>query len=261
LPPDAPNSSLYGFTGAPPAEANIHVPKGDIYVQNGFDFGQFTSSAQIYNTEGKELGRGSARGSDPWEVQAAAVADAAQKAEAEAKAAIAAAVEAETRRLAAEADKRAAEQAEKEKAAKEQAAKDKAEKDKAAEEAKKKGAAGEEEAKKAAEEAKKKKGGLSDPDAGTPIDPRLLTQEQFATAVAAGNGSYFTHVGDTGILALVTPGDYVDPTIFIIHLDPDYEPFVATDTPDIGGQAGPDYDPNLPQGPTGGSLPPSGTNS
>lgn len=251
-PPDAPNASLYGFLGAPPSEAHIKVEKkGDIYVQNGFKFGEFTSAVQIYNTEGTELGRGTGRGSDPWQAQADAVAEATAKATADAKAAIAAAVTAETKRLAAEADKRAAEQAAKDQAAKEQAAKEKA----AAEEKAKEDAAKKE------KDEEDKDGGMHDPDAGTPIDPRLLTPAQFAAVIAAGNGSYFTHVGDTGVMALVTPGDYVDPTIFIIHLDPDADPIVSSDTPDIGGNAGPDYDPNLPQGPTGGTLPPSGVNS
>lgn len=234
-PPDAPDASLYGFTGAPPKEMHVQLENGDIYVQNGFAYGEFTSSVQINNKEGKELGSASATGSDPWKVQAEATAKASAKATEEAKAAIAAAVEAEAKRLAAEADARAAEQAAKEKARKEKEEKEK----------------------------KEKKGGLQDPDAGTPIDPRFLTPEQIAAAIAAGNGSYFTNVGDTGVIALVTPGDYVDPTIFIIHINPDADPMVTSETPDIGGHAGPDYDPNLPQPgtPTGGTLPPGGTNS
>lgn len=250
LPPDAPNPSLYGFTGAPPREMHVPLENGDIYVQNGFEYGEFTSSVQIYNSEGKLMGAANASGTDPWKTQAAAMDKATAKATEEAKAALAAAVEAEARRLAAEADKREADEAARAKAEKE--AREKAEKERKEREAKEK----------AEEEKKKKKGGLQDPDAGTPIDPRFLTPEQIAAAIAAGSGSYFTNVGDTGVIALVTPGDYVDPTTFIIHLDPEADPFVASDTPVIGGQAGPDYDPNLPQGPvTGGTLPSGGTNS
>lgn len=243
--PDAPDASLYGFTDAPPREAHVKMEKGEVYVQNGFDFGEFTSSVQIYNEDGKLMGTGNGRSSDPWQAQSAAVADATTKATADAAAAIAKAVEAETKRQAEEDKRKAAEQAAKEKAAKEQA------------EAERKA----EEEKKAHDKEKKDHGGLMDPDAGTPIDPRFLTPEQFAAAIAAGNGSYFTNVGDTGVIALVTPGDYKDPNLFIIHINPDADPLVVNSTPDLGGQAGPEYDPNRPQGPTGGTLPPGGTNS
>ena len=245
-PPDAPDASLYGFTGAPPASAKIDMGNGYVYVQNSFSFGEFVSHVQVTDTDGNRKGDGVGTGSDPWEAQAAAGKDATKKATEEAAARIAAAVEAETRKQAAEADKRAAEQAAKEKAERE--AREKKEK---------------EDAEKAKHDKEKKDHGLYDPEAGSPVDPRLLTPAQFAAAIAAGNGSYFTHVGDTGVLALVTLSDYEDPTIFIIHLNPDADPSVANDTPDIGGQAGPDYDPNLPQPgtPTGGTLPPGGTNS
>ena len=260
-PPDAPNSSLYGLTGTPPTSAAVPIDSpdgekhGTAYVQNSFDNGTFSSSVQIVDENNKTLSRGTGKGSDPWQAQSDAVDDATKKATEEQKARIAAAVLAETKRQSEEADRRAAEQAAKDKAAKEQAAKDKAEA-----EAKKKA---EEEAKKKAEEdAKKKNGGLSDPDAGTPIDVQSLTKAQVAALVAAGTGSYFSNVGDTGVIAMFTPGEYKDPSIFIVHIDPAADPSSeggANSTPDVGGQAGPDYDPNLPTpGTTGNPVRPPG---
>jgi len=252
-PPDAPDSSLYGFTGAPPAAAHITVPKGEIYVQNSFSFGEFTSQVQITDSDGKRMGEGVATGSDPWAVQAEATKKAAEKATADAAAAIAVAVEAETRRLAAEADQRAAAQAAAEKAAKEQAAADAAAK-KAADAA---AAAKAAEAAKSESEKDHGTGGLRDPDAGTPIDPRLLSAAQVAALVAAGSGSYFSNVGDTGVMAMMTPGTYKDPTIFIIYIDPTADSSSeggASSTPDTGGKASPRYDPNHPTPGTTGNI-------
>ncbi len=241
-PPDAPDSSLYGL-GRPPSEVAISVEgKGTIYVQNSMEYGIFISKVQVVDENNKTLGSGSGRGSDPWVAQAAAVADATQKATDEAKENIAKAVETETRRLAAEAEKKATEEAAQQKAAREAAAAAAA-------------------AKKAAEDAKKKqegdpKKGLSDPDGGTAIDPRFLSTAQVAALVAAGSGSYFSNVGDTGIMAMMTPGTYKDPTIFIIHIDPTADPSSeggTSTTPNTNGTAGPRYDPNLPTPSTNGT--------
>jgi hypothetical protein len=265
-PPDAPDASLYGFTGTPPSQAAVGVDSpdgsttGTVYVQNTFDFGTFISNAQFVDANNKTLGSGTGKGSDPWQAQADAVKEATKKATELQQQRIAAQVLAETTRLQQEADKLAAEQAAAQKAAKEQAAKDAAAK-KAAEEA-------EAAAKKAAEEAKKKSEaekdhkGLTDPDAGTPIDVQSLSKAQVAALVAAGTGSYFSNVGDTGVIAMFTPGDYKDPTIFIVHLDPAADSTSeggANSTPAVGGQAGPDYDPNLPTpGTTGAPVRPPG---
>jgi len=258
-PPDAPNASLYGFTGGPPSSASVSIDgKGTAYVQNSFVFGEATSKVQITDSDGKRMGEGTATGKDPWATQAEATKKASERATEEAAARIAAAVEAETKRLADEADQREAAQAAAEKAAKEQAAADAAAK-KAADAAA---------AAKAAEEARTKgekdhaTGGLTDPDAGTPIDPRFLSAAQVAALVAAGSGSYFSNVGDTGVMAMMTPGTYKDPTMFIIHIDPTADPSSeggASSTPVTGGKAGPRYDPNHPTpGTTGGIVRPPG---
>ncbi len=248
-PPDTPNSSLYGFTGGPPSSSAVSIDgKGTVYIQNSFDFGTFISTVQVVDNTGKTLDVGSGKGSDPWQAQADAVKDATKKATEEAAASIAAQVEAETRQKAKEADERAAAQAAADKAAKEQEAKDAAAR-KAAEDAA---------AKKAADEAAaKKKKGLTDPDAGTPIDPRLLSAAQMAALVAAGSGSYFSNVGDTGVMAMMTPGTYKDPTMFIIHIDPTADPSSeggASSTPNTGDQADPRYDPNHPTPATTGGV-------
>ena len=243
-PPDAPDSSLYGFAGSPPPEAHISTDKGDIYVQNSFRFGENTSNVQIYNSDGKLMGTGTATGPDPWKAQAEATAKASAQATAEAAALIAKAVEAETRQIAAEADRAAAQHAA-DKAAQEKAtAAEKAANDKAATD---KAAADKAAADKAA--ADKAEKGLTDPDAGALIDVRFLTSKQVAALVAAGSGSYFANVGDTGVIAMFTPSEYVDPTIFIVHIDPTADPSSeggASTAPDLNNEAAPEYDPNLP---------------
>lgn len=252
-PPDAPDTSLYGFTNTPPGETKVVMDKGHAFVQSRFSYGEYTASVQVYGADGSRKGSGSATNRDPWQAQAEATAEATKEATPEAAAAIAAAIEAETRAKAKAEDERAAKLAAEEKAAKEQAAKDKADADaKAAAEAK---------AKADAEAAKKKDGGMQDPDYGAAVDRRWLTPTQVAALVAAGNGSYFTNTGDTGVLTLVTPSDYTDPTLLIIHIDPDADTSggAVNATPDLNTQAGPEYDPNLPQAPNSGSLPPDGT--
>ncbi|MCY7298849.1 MAG: hypothetical protein LH616_06525, partial [Ilumatobacteraceae bacterium] len=124
-PPDAPNASLYGFTGGPPSSASVSIDgKGTVYVQNSFAFGEATSKVQITDSDGKRMGEGTATGKDPWATQAEATKKASERATEEAAARIAAAVEAETKRLADEADQQEATQAAADKAAKEQAAAD-----------------------------------------------------------------------------------------------------------------------------------------
>ncbi len=244
-PPANPHDpSLYGLTGDTPS-ITIVDSKGTIRVTNTFSFGEFTSEVHIENSEGKLMGSGIVTGDDPWTAQAEAVKKATADATDEAKAEIAAKVEAEAKRVKAEEEQKAADA---EKAAKAQADAQR----KADEDAKKKA---EEDAKKKAEDAKKKKG-LTDADAGTPINPRFLSAPQVAALVAAGGGSYFTHVGDTGVIAMMTPGTYKDPTIFIIHTDPTADPSSeggASTTPELGGQAGPEYDPNHQLPATNGS--------
>ena len=243
LPPDAPNSSLYGWDGGPPKEAHIKIDKGEIFIQNSFDDGQFTSSVQIYDSAGtlRSIGSGRAVG-DPWKAQSAALNNALPPTTTqEVRTKINNTVEVQTRGLATH-DVEPSDHTPTDK--------DQPEPD-------------HDPVPPPAHNKEKKDHGLVDPDAGTPIDPKFLTPEQVEAAIAAGSGSYFTHVGDTGVIALVTPGDYRDPRLFIVHINPDADANVANDTPDLGGQAGPDDDPNLPGGqiPTGGTLPPGGTNS
>lgn len=231
-PPDAPDSSLYGLTGGPPSEAKVNMDGGYAYVTNSFNFGVANSTVHVHNSEGKLMGSGSATGADPWKTQAEATRKATEQATAEAAEAIAKAIEAETQRLAAE-EKAAAEKAAAEAKAAAAAA------TKAAEEA----------AKKKAEEEGKDHGGLTNPDAEMPIDVRELTPKQVAALVAAGSGSYFANVGDTGVIAMFTPSEYKDPTIFIVHIDPTADPSSeggASSTPDLDNEASPEYDPNLP---------------
>ena len=48
---------------------------------------------------------------------------------------------------------------------------------------------------------------------------------------------------------MFTPSEYVDPTIFIVHIDPTADPSSeggASSTPDLDNEAAPEYDPNLP---------------
>ena len=264
-PPDAPDSSLYGFTNTPPSEAKVEMDKGYAYVQSSFSFGEFTSTVHIHKSDGTLLGSGSATHRDPWQAQANATAEATKDATPDAAADIAAAIEADARAKAKAADEAAAKVTAEEKAAKDEAAKAQAAKAQAEADAKAKAEA-EAKAKAEAEE-KAKDGGMRDPDYGAAVDPRFLTPAQMAALIAAGDGSYFTHTGDTGVLALVTPGDYMDPTVLIIHIDPDADPATAggalSDAPDLDDQAGPEYDPNLPQGPGPGtgSLPLGGTKS
>jgi hypothetical protein len=256
-PPDAPDTSLYGFSNTPPSSTKVDMDKGYAYVESSFSFGTYTSTVYVHGSDGGLKGSGSASNRDPWQAQADATAAATKDATPEAAAAIAAAIEADTRAKAKAADEQAAKVAAEAKARADAEAKAKADA-----EAKAKADA-EAKAKAEAEAAKKKKGGLQDPDAGTPLDVRSLSAHQVAALIAAGNGSYFTNVGDTGVVALMTPGTYKDPTLFIVHIEPDADSGggVTGTSPAVDAHAGPEYDPNLPQGPTSGtgSLPPDGT--
>lgn len=260
-PPDAPDSSLYGFAGGPPSDARVEVPNGHVFVHNGFSNGEATSTVFFHNKDGSLAGVGNSTGKDGWAAQSAAVADGTPStADPETAAAIAKAIEAETKRLAAEEEQRAAAQAKREQDAKEQAEQDAADAKAAAAAAAKKAA--EEAAKKAADEAEKDHGGLTNPDAESPIDVQHLTAKQVAALVAAGSGSYFANVGDTGVIAMFTPSEYIDPTIFIVHIDPTADPSSeggASSTPDLDNEAAPEYDPNLPViGTTGDPVRPPG---
>ena len=210
--------------------------------------GSATSTVFFHNKDGSLAGVGNGTGKDGWATQSAAVADGTPStADPETAAAIAKAIEAETKRLAAEEEQRAAAQGKRAQDAKEQAEQVAADAKAAAAAAAKKAA--EEAAKKAADEAEKDHGGLTNPDAESPIDVQQLTAKQVAALVAAGSGSCFANVGDTGVIAMFTPSEYVDPTIFIVHIDPTADPSSeggASSTPDLDNEAAPEYDPNLP---------------
>ena len=114
----------------------------------------------------------------------------------------------------------------------------------------------------AAQEAKKKDAGQHvDPDADQGVDPSTLTQAELANLMAANDGSDHTNKGDTGFE--FTETEYVDPIIEIIHVNPDADQDAAGgqngDGPNQGGEAGPDYDPRLPQGPYGAPMVPGST--
>lgn len=102
-PPDAPDSSLYGFAGGPPSEAKVDVPNGYVFVHNSFERGEASSTVYFHNSDGTLAGVGTATGKDPWQTQAAAVAAGTPStANAEDAAALAAKIETETKRRAQE---------------------------------------------------------------------------------------------------------------------------------------------------------------
>jgi hypothetical protein len=241
--PDAPDNSLIGMGGVPPSEAHVALPKGDVYVQNSNNFGEFTSKVQVYDLSGKLMGEGTASGRDPWKAQSEAVAKATAEATPEAAAEISGAVTAETQAQA---------QAKLDAAAKEEAAR--VAKEKADKEAKEK-------AEKEKKEKEKADGGAghTDPGADAPVDPSTLTSAEVAALIAANDGSTNTHVGNTGVI--LEPGDYVDPNILIINVEPDADAdqTVAPNTPPPCSGACPEFDPRLPQGPEfGGGVPSRG---
>jgi hypothetical protein len=255
-PPDAPNKGLYGYYNEPTTKLGDPVVRGEAnggtsstrtgtatdgfgthttetevtFFEGGKKIGgeftvtqgkgnDYTSETAILNADGKAIATGTGKGETTGESERKSH----ETAEANAKA-------------------DAAEKADKEKADKEKAEKEKADKE-AADKA-------------AADKKKKADGGTNvDPNAEQQVDPSTLTSDQVGAVVAAGNGSQFTNTGDTGV---VTPtGELVDPINEVILVDPNAEIEAPNGTPNQGGTAQPEFDPNHP-GPVGNFNDPPG---